>query len=126
MKNQPKKNQPNKTIEIFALACHESQTGMDGYGLTNGGVDKIAGCIGQHSKTEAEFVNEAKNYAENFKENVQHAIESIKLDEDPRAASSAANLKVMRAMLIWHYDENEMEKLARDEWQDYHATELQA
>lgn len=117
-------NQPIKTTEIFHLACRETKTGMEGYGLTASGVDLLAGCISQHSKTEDEFVREANNFAENFSEIVEDAIERINEDENSSAATSIANIKVMSAMLGWKYDVNELEKLAREDWQEHHVTEL--
>lgn len=111
MQNQ---NQKNNTAEIFRLATYEIKTGTEGFGLTAAGVDSLAGCIGTHAKTEDAFVDDAKFYADNFFENVERAIEAEPCESD---------LNVLQAMLAWTYDEAELEKLARLDWQEYHPAE---
>jgi len=115
----------NKTQQIFGLATFETQTGLEGYGLTSAGVDKVAGCIGLHASNKADFINEAKQYAEAFVETVESAIESLKGDAESRGnAVPASDLEVLQSMLNWAYDEKELEKLASEDWDLYHEEEV--
>lgn len=115
----------NKTQQIFGLATFETQTGLEGYGLTSAGVDKVAGCIGIHASNKAGFIREAKQYAEAFGEIVEAAIESLKGDaEFSGNAVPTSDLEVLQSMLSWTYDEKELEKLASEDWDMYHEAEV--
>lgn len=115
-----------KTEEIFSMSYCETNTGFAAYGLTSSAMDLLVGCIGIDAKTEDEFVANANFYADDFTGNVERAIEDVqeKINDENRfdvaSKTNLADLEMLQTMLIWKHDVNELEKLARQDWQEHH------
>ena len=109
----------NKTQEIFSLAITETSTGAKGYGLSSGAIDMLAGCI--TSKSVAEHIDNALFFAEQFSDSVERAIVELKeKDQEQNEKQNVADLKTLEAMLNWTFDKDELVKLAKVDWAEYH------
>ncbi len=107
----------NKTAEIFYLAAAETLVDSR-HGLSQGVTNSLAGCAGQHAKDEDGFVKEVLNQADNFTTSIESLIETV---EGGDGESKEADMKGLKEMMGWIFDTKELEKMAREDWVEYHV-----